>query len=164
MKKVILIISVLTLVGCGVYNMTPKKTYIGLCESHPFDSVNQVLAIQHMPMIFSEDEETCQLKIDRYIIMLSKEEGPCFSSIVATQDYDMIISTEYYVVGYDISFIYDKVHSVLYQTELYNLNYMPYDIKYETCDFKKRTIDVVYEDNSIEHVHFNKCTSDTIRL
>lgn len=163
MKKVILIISVLILAGCSVCNKSPKKIYVGLCESHPFDSVNTVLAAQHIPIKFLEDEETCQLKIDKYTIVLSKEDGPCISSIVETQDYYMIISTEYYVVGYDISFIYDKVDSVLYQTELYNLNYMPYDMQYKSCDFNKSTIDVIYEDNSIEHVHFNRCISDTIR-
>lgn len=164
MKKVILIMGVLILIGCGACKRYPKRIYVDLCESYSIDSVNQALAAQCVPIKFLEDEETCQLKIDKYTIVLSKEGGPCFSSIVETQDYYMIISTEYYVVGYDVSFIYDKVHSVLYQTELYNLNYMPYKVQYETCDFKKCTIEVKYEDYSIEQVHFNKCTSDTIRL
>lgn len=164
MKKAILIIGVLTLIGCGTCKIYPKRIYVDLCESYPIDSANQSLAAQCVPIKFLEDKETCQLKIDKYVVITSKEEGSCFSSIVETQDYYMIISTEYYVVGYDISLIYDKAHSVLYQTELYNLNYMPYNVEYETCDFKKGTIDVIYEDNSIEHVHFNKCTSDTIIL
>ncbi len=160
----ILIISILFSVVCGACDMSPKKIYVDLCESYPIDSVNQVLATQHIPMIFSEKEETCALKIDKYIIVMSKEEGPCISSIIETPDYYMIISTEYYVVGYDISLIYDKTNSVLYKTKLYNLNYMPYKVYYETCDFNTGTIDVIYEDNSIEHVIFNKCTADTIRL
>ena len=164
MKKMILIISVLLSVVCGARNMSSKKIYVDLCESYPIDSVNQVLATQQIPMIFLEKEETCALKIDKYVIIISKEEGPCISSIVETQAYYMIISTEYYVVGYDISLIYDKIHSVLYKTKLYNLNYMPYKVEYETCDFNIGTIDVIYEDNSIEHIKFNKCTSDTIRL
>ena len=164
MKKVLLIINVLLSVVCEACNMSPKKIYVDLCESYPIDSINQVLATQHIPMKFIEKEKICALKIDKYIIVMSKEEGPCISSIVETPDYYMIISTEYYVVGYDISLIYDKKHSVLYKTKLYNLNYMPYKVEYETCDFNAGTIDVKYEDNSIEYVNFNKCTTDTIRL
>lgn len=164
MKKVILILSILVLAGCVVCHMSPKKIYVDLCESYPIDSVNHVLAIQHMPIKFLEEKEACKLKIDKYVIVMSKEEGPCISSIIETQNYYMIISTEYNVVGYDISLIYDKVHSAMYQTKLYNLNYMLYNVGYETCDFNKGTIDVIYEDNSIEHVYFSKCTSDTIRL
>lgn len=164
MKKVGLIIQCAVCVMCGACNMSPKKVYVDLCESYPIDSVNQVLATQHVPMKFIEKEETCALNIDKYIIVMSKEEGPCISSIVETLDYYMIISTEYNVVGYDISLIYDKKQSVLYKTKLYNLNFMPYKVKYETCDFNTGTIDVIYEDNSIEHVNFNKCTADTIRL
>lgn len=164
MKKVVLIIQCTICIVCGACNMSPKKIYVDLCESYPIDSVNQVLANQHIPMKIIEQEETCALKIDKYIIVMSKEEGPCISSIVETLDYYMIISTEYNVVGYDISLIYDKKQSVLYKTMLYNLNYMPYKVEYETCDFNTGTIDVIYEDNSIEHVNLNKCTADTIRL
>ena len=52
----------------------------------------------------------------------------------------------------------------MYIITRYNLNYMPYKVEYETCDFNAGTIDVKYEDNSIEYVNFNKCTADTIRL
>lgn len=164
MRKVILIISVLLLVGCGTYRKYPKKIFVDLCESYPIDSINLELAKQCIPLRFLEGERVCQLKVGKYVIVMSKEEGPCISFIVETQDYYMIISTEYYVVGYDKSLIYDKEHFVLYQTDLYNVNYSPYNVLYETYDLNKSTIDVRYEDNSIEHVNLNKCASDTIEL
>lgn len=164
MKKVVLIISLLFFVAYGTCNINLKRLYVDLCESYSIDSINQMLATQHIPVKFLEGEEIYTLNIDKYIIVMRKKEGPCISTIVETPNYYMIISTEYYVVGYDISFIYDKGHSVLYQTQLYNLNYMPYNVKYETYDFDTRTIDIQFEDNSIEHVNFFECTSDTIRL
>ena len=163
MKRLLYTLCLLLTISCSIGKNYPKVVWVDMCESFSIDSVNEALAAQKIPLQFTEDEIIGKLILDKYVFMVSEEVATCISSIAETRDYYMITATDYLIVGFDISFIYDKKHAIMYQTDKYNLIYGPYNILYETCDFNNCTINVQYlDDNSIEKVHFSKCTSDTI--
>ncbi len=164
MNRIVYMLCLILLSCCGSYGKKPKEIIVNTCESFTADSINGELIAQNIPMKFNKDDAMIKLTIGKYVIMVSDEDGPCFSTIIETPDCYFIILTEYYVVGYDLCFIYNKARSIMYQTDLYNLNYMPYDIQCETFNFKDCTMNVIYEDENTENVHFSKCISDTINL
>ena len=110
----------------------------------------------------NEDDEFDTLFVGKYVIIEEKI-GHSLWAITDMPDYYLLDIAEY-LCGYSIGLIYNKAHSTLYQTEEFDLNSNGYHVLYETCDFDDCTIDVKYEDESEEKVHFRKCFSDTIRL
>lgn len=162
-KKVILIISIFLYAGCSLSKEgCIKEVYTNLYESYSADSINIALSTNQIPITIAKGEEYDTLILDKNVIIISAE-GHNFDMITETPNYYLICVSEY-IVGYDIIWVHDKKNGTLYQTDLYNFIQEPYKIQYETCDFAKCKIDIIYYDKSIEHVRFNKCASDTVRF
>ena len=163
--KVIILLSFTLFVSCSECPTNYKTIITNLYTSSSTDSINQVLQTNNMAMKIAttENAEIDTLYIDKYVIIENRT-GYCIWAITNTTDYYWIDVPEY-LVGYSIGFIYDKKHLTLYQTEKFDLECTGlFHVLHETCTFDDCTIDVRYEDESVEKVHFFKCASDTIRL
>jgi hypothetical protein len=166
MKRILYLLCLLLTVSCHIGKNYPKVVWVDMCESvFPVDSANEALAAQKIPMKFAEEGNIGMLLLDKYVIMIDKEDALCICSIEETRDLYVINAQDYLIAGFNISIIYDKEHATIYKTDAYNTDQDGFNMRYETCDFDNGTIEVQYfSDNSIEKVHFSKCTSDTVKL
>ncbi len=148
---------------CSLYSTKPQEIYTNLYETNSADSINTVLELQNIPIKFNQENGIESLSLGKYVVTID-EMGYCFHTIVNTQNYYLILVPEY-IVGYDICFIYNKENSLMYMTDIYNLDNKPYEIQYETCNFEDLSISVLYQkSHSKEKIHFSKCISNIIRL
>lgn len=165
MRKILYCFCITLFMGCSTSSKNPTTVITNLYESSSTDSINQVLRTQDIAIriVSTEDAEIDTLFVDRYVV-IEERIGYCIWAITDMPDYYWMDFSEN-LVGYSIGFIYNKANSALFQTEEFDLDGTGmYNILYETCDFDACAIDVKYEDESVEKIHFSKCTSDTIRL
>ena len=164
MRKLLYCSCIILFTSCFIGSKSPQTIVTNLYESPSTDSLNQVLQRQNIAIRIStnEDDGVDTLFVGKYVIIEEKI-GHSLWAITDMPDYYLLDIAEY-LCGYNISLIYNKAHSTLYQTEEFDLNNNGYHVLYETCDFNDCTIEVKYEDESEEKVHFRKCVSDTIRL
>lgn len=162
--KIIIQICLCLFLACSCQIRHPITIFTNLCEETNLDSINNMLSLHRDSISLKENGEAeTILSLYNYTIVVSTQ-GYCFYSVVDVRDYYLINVSEY-IVGYDLLYIYDKLQCLMYQSEIFNLDGMPYVVQYKTCNFNDCSIKINYKENKrIETIHFYPCVSDTIIL